>query len=424
MQRATHLAALRMASKVALSASVLACSAATTTPIGATPPSETTATTSAPPPEKASCESVINQAFPTEGQYPGTKKDVSPEVVACCRESLLKHQGSAPHRWDCCAQFDKSTSNEIHAACTPWGPPTPPAMVAEALVRQGVLDLREPARAVALSLPRIPSLEASAIATWRGRMVNEYASSRVFAALAQQLAAAGIAAREVSAFACEERRHGVLCGAVVESLGGEARAELPDAPPYPLHPDAHTPLEAALRNVLSICCLSETVAVALIGAERLEMPAGELRDLLTTIWADEVGHARFGWRCLAEIAPSLDASSRARLGDYLEVAFAHLVEHELAHLPVSPGPPAEGVAYGLCDGGDARALFIDTVETVIVPVLEAHGLAGQLAWERATLHHQERRRTRIGMPPFGRSVTSGSGCTRAPDGSSSRTLRA
>ena len=53
--------------------------------------------------------------------------------------------------------------------------------------------------------------------------------------------------------------------------------------------------------MLSICCLSETVAVSLIGAERIEMPDGELRELLTKIYADEVrpDHCRAGatsWR--------------------------------------------------------------------------------------------------------------------------------
>src|SRR5204863_6003737 len=126
---------------------------------------------------------------------------------------------------------------------------------------------------------------------------------------------------EVRGFAAEERRHGVLCGAVVEALGGEALAEIPDGEEYPAHEDAVTPLEAALRNMLSICCLSETVAVSLIGAERIEMPEGELRDLLTKIFADEVGHSRFGWRTLARVAPTLDGATKERLGDYLEVAF-------------------------------------------------------------------------------------------------------
>jgi hypothetical protein len=247
------------------------------------------------------------------------------------------------------------------------------------------LDLRAEARKHRPEVVDLPELRASAIATWRGRMINEHSSARVFEGLAAQLAAAGLEdlVLEVSAFAGEERRHGVLCGAVVEALGGEARAEIPEGDPYPAHEDAETPLEAALRNMLSICCLSETVAVSLIGAERLEMPAGELRDLLTRIYADEVGHSRFGWRTLARVAPDLDAATKERLGDYLEVAFAHLVEHELSHLPESAVPPAEGVVYGLCSGPDARRLFFDTVEEVIVPGLEAHGIPARRAWRNS-----------------------------------------
>ncbi|HVH45417.1 MAG TPA: ferritin-like domain-containing protein [Labilithrix sp.] len=248
------------------------------------------------------------------------------------------------------------------------------------------LDLRLQARSHVPALADLPHLREAAIATWRGRMINEHSSARVFEGLATQLADAGAEdlAHEVRGFADEERRHGVLCGAVVEALGGEAVAESPDGEPYPRHEDAGSPLEAALRNMLSICCLSETVAVSLIGAERLEMPEGELRDLLTRIYADEVGHSRFGWRTLARLAPTLDAGTKERLGDYLVVAFAHLVEHELGHLPVASRPPPEGVAYGLCNGAEARTLFFETVERVIVPGLEVHGIPARRAWIRAT----------------------------------------
>jgi len=250
-----------------------------------------------------------------------------------------------------------------------------------------VLDLRDAARRARPEVPNMPELRAAAIATWRGRMINEHSSARVFEGLAEQFQAAGLfdVVEEVRGFAAEERRHGVLCGAVVEALGGEAMASIPEGDEYPRHEDARTPLEAALRNMLSICCLSETVAVSLIGAERLEMPAGELRDLLTGIYADEVGHSRFGWRTLARVAPTLDAQTKQRLGDYLEVAFAHLVEHELSHLPESSEPPPEGVVYGLCSGPDARRLFFDTVEEVIVPGLEVHGIPARRAWNRREL---------------------------------------
>jgi hypothetical protein len=215
-----------------------------------------------------------------------------------------------------------------------------------------------------------PELAAAAIGTWKARMVNEYSSSEVFEALSRQLEGAGEdgdLVAECRAFAAEERRHGALCGAVVEALGGQATAALPARSAFPLHPDASA-RAALVRNVIHVCCMSETVAVALIGAERLEMPDGPLRELLTRIYADEVGHARFGWRLLERIAGDLDESERDAVERYLPVAFAHLEAHELAHIPDCDAPP-NGASLGLCSGRQARLLFHETVEEVIRPGL-------------------------------------------------------
>ena len=255
----------------------------------------------------------------------------------------------------------------------------------------GVLDLRTEARAAMPALPELDHLRDAAIATWRGRMLNEHASARVFEALAAQLARAGLDADVVAqcaSFAPEERRHGVMCGAVVQALGGEAIAAVHDAATFPEHHRVGA-MEGALRNVLSVSCLSETVAVALIGAERLEMPPGSLRDLLTRIWSDEVGHARFGWVLAARCISALDADARERMSRYLAVAFEHLERHELAHLPLASAPPAEGAALGLCSGADARTLFYATVHEVIVPRLDQLGLRASEAWRaRSSLTQQ------------------------------------
>jgi len=242
------------------------------------------------------------------------------------------------------------------------------------------LDLRQLSRPLAPAVAVDPVLRDAALATWRGRMINEHSSAPVFEGLARQLAAADAGAAwvaEVQSMAAEERHHGVLCGAVVEALGGAAVAQVAEPSALPEHLDVDR-LEAVTRNLLSVCCLSETVAVALIGAERLEMPEGPLRALLSTILADEVGHARLGWRWLTAIQPQLDAERRARLGAYLAVAFDHLVTHELALL-VPGGPVAPEL--GLCDGGAARTLFMATVTDVIVPRLEDLGLPARAAWD-------------------------------------------
>lgn len=245
-----------------------------------------------------------------------------------------------------------------------------------------LLDLRAAARARQPEIGDPGSLGPAVIATWRARMVNEHGSSRVFDGIAAQLAALDRAAEaaECRRFADEEREHGALCGAVVEAAGGEAIAPALEVRAVPEHGDT-TPRAAVIRNLISVSCLSETVAVALIGAERLEMPEGPLRSLLERIWADEIGHARFGWRIVAEELAALDEGERDAVARYLPVALGHLEAHELAHLPTERRWPVAGRAFGLCDGADARALFEDTVREVIVPGLEALGLPAARAWD-------------------------------------------
>jgi hypothetical protein len=253
------------------------------------------------------------------------------------------------------------------------------------------LDLRGAAdraelRLDARALAELDEVERSAaILTWRARMLNEHVSARVFTALARQLERAGLHGgrpARVAAMVAEEWRHADRCAAVVEVLGGAPVVELPALPPVPEHEDADA-LEAVLRNVISVSCLSETVAVALIDAERRSAGPPALQGLLSEILADEVGHARFGWRLVEELAPSLSPTLRERLGDYLVIALDELAAHELAHLPARPSPSAAAEALGVCDGHAARRLFFATVNEVIVPGLQASGLPALSAWRAA-----------------------------------------
>ncbi len=250
------------------------------------------------------------------------------------------------------------------------------------------VDLRAEAAAGAKAVGPLPALtsaeRAAAVDTWRGRMVNESLSSRVFAGLVPQMMAADLPPRwldRAARAATDELRHGRQCAAVVHALGGDAYAVVPHVSQLPTHDDA-SPLEAVLRNVLSVSCLSETVAVALIGAERLAVAPAGLTETLSQILADEVQHARFGWELLAEQLPRVDADVRARLDAYLVVAFRHLVAHELAHLPAGAACSDTARDVGVCDGADARALFFDTVRDVIVPRLSALGFAAASAWQQ------------------------------------------
>ncbi len=249
------------------------------------------------------------------------------------------------------------------------------------MLRDGVLHLESDARSRMPAMEDPRGLRSSVIETWRGRMVNEWMSSFVFAQLADQMSEIGEAegASYCREAAAEEREHGVLCGAVVMAAGGRAIADACFPSTLPRHLDT-TRRAAVVRNVLSISCLSETVAVALIGAERLEMPDGPLRTLLTRIWSDEVGHARFGWTWLERVVPALSSREKASVIAYVPIALAHLEAHELVHLPASCEPPIDGRRFGVCSGQSARSLFYDTVNEVILPALNERGLEGSKAW--------------------------------------------
>jgi hypothetical protein len=232
-----------------------------------------------------------------------------------------------------------------------------------------------------------PRERALVESTWRGRMVNEHVSAQVYAGLLQQGMRAGIPASfldELASMIAEELQHAKLCAAVLDRLGGDPIATLPELRALPEHRDT-TPLAALLRNVLSVSCLSETVAVALIQAERLDLGDSPAAAILGEILGDEVGHASFGWRLLAALDP-LEPDLHAALAAYLPTALEHLVAHELDHLSPAPAPTAAAAYAGACDGENARLVFFSTIDEVIVPGLERHGLPAAQAWSavRAT----------------------------------------
>lgn len=252
-----------------------------------------------------------------------------------------------------------------------------------------LLDLRREAKASAPDLSELPALSDRerriAIATWSGRMVNEHLSAQVWASLLPQLMRAAAPPAfliEAADAAKDELRHAEACAGVVHALGGKPVAILPPIVDVPRHEEVG-PLEAVLRNVISVGCLSETIAVSIIRAEQAELEGTPLGGVLRDILADEVRHARFGWGALGVLAPRLDADARARMDDYLVDALLHQIEHEIPLLPKLSVPGGNLALAGVCDGGAAQALFVDTIETVILPALESAGFAARKAWAAA-----------------------------------------
>ena len=124
------------AARIACGGALLGCPAASTTPPQATVEAassgdavRTDAPPAAPTSEAlAACQQTTAAAFPK-----GEAKDgnVSAEVLACCQMIAADHDsrglanlGDWAERSGCCSAMDWQGS----AACTPWGPPTPPTM--------------------------------------------------------------------------------------------------------------------------------------------------------------------------------------------------------------------------------------------------------------------------------------------------------
>jgi len=246
------------------------------------------------------------------------------------------------------------------------------------------------ARRAPLALPELDLAEGerrAVLDSWRARVGSEYASARVFSALVPQAMAAGLDADSVLALtemAAEELDHAARCARVVVALGGpDALAEcaLPALPGVPAHADA-SPLEALLRNVLDVSCISETVAVALVGSERELAATPELEAELAAILADEVGHARFGWRLLEVAVPSLAPRERARLGAYLACALRERVGRFAPFLGQAAASRA-AQSLGAPAGPGTFHVFVETIERITVPGLERLGLPARRAWELA-----------------------------------------
>lgn len=159
MNRDVHLAALRAAARVAFSvAFVSGCSAAgnvadddetgddyesSESAVNAKPKPRTKSVGKKPCPSKdagkPSCESVLASTFGDAGGW-GSDVPLSADAKACCAEVIQKSMqdptaGQSVHHWSCCSASNWGQGLGIDGgvgwACTPWGPPVPPAMTAK-----------------------------------------------------------------------------------------------------------------------------------------------------------------------------------------------------------------------------------------------------------------------------------------------------
>ncbi|MFB6375329.1 MAG: ferritin-like domain-containing protein [Bradymonadaceae bacterium] len=222
---------------------------------------------------------------------------------------------------------------------------------------------------------------------WRKRMVHEHDSAAVFTNLVPQMMAAEAPLdfkTVVTRCGLDELRHAGLCGQVVEFLGGEAEAEADlETRALPEHPDVDR-FQAALRNVVFASCLSETVSMALLTAEREHVEEPFIDRVLKQLAGDESLHARLGWVYLAECIEAEPERSREALVDYLPVAFRGFENEMLGAMPLGNAPDElleEARKLGFSESARARPILFDTIHEAILPRLQEFGLSAADAWD-------------------------------------------
>jgi hypothetical protein len=211
--------------------------------------------------------------------------------------------------------------------------------------------------------------------TWTRRSAAEYLAVSTFAVLAIDLVAAGAPADVLSLCmraGIDEVRHAELCLRMIEIYGGKrvmpppGMSSLPDDPERPK-------LHQALANTMLVSCVSETYATTVLTATRDLTTDPVAHAVLTSIYSDEVMHARLGWSYLRyglERGGQGAIDAAAAMVPIALRGVANVVERER---PV--GEVTEAVrGHGLMTPAEERVIYSSCVREVLVPGFEALGI--------------------------------------------------
>ncbi len=211
--------------------------------------------------------------------------------------------------------------------------------------------------------------------TWTRRSAAEYLAVSTFAVLAIDLVAAGAPADVLSLCmraGIDEVRHAELCLRMIEIYSGKrlqpppGMSSLPDDPERPK-------LHQALANTLLVSCVSETYATTVLTATRDLTKDPVAHAVLTSIYSDEVMHARLGWSYLRYALERGGQGAIDAAAAMVPVALrgvANVVERER---PI--GVVTDKVRdHGLMTPAEERVIYSACVREVLVPGFEALGI--------------------------------------------------
>lgn len=213
---------------------------------------------------------------------------------------------------------------------------------------------------------------------------GEYGAIEIFARVAGSAARLGVPFDLVTA-ACripsDEMRHADQALRFASLLAGREVTHTIDESELPKWP---TELSQEHLDVLvvEVSAVGETLAYALLDASRRLTRDPVAKAHYSSIVADEVHHARFGWRYLAWRAPQWTSGERQRVADRAGEMVAS-AESRFAHGRDAPrGSGKAAHALGVLDTKGQRVAVKRVFEDEIVPALDALGLGASHAWKK------------------------------------------
>ncbi len=211
--------------------------------------------------------------------------------------------------------------------------------------------------------------------TWTRRCAAEYLAVSTFSVLAIDLVAAGAPADVLSLClraGIDEVRHAEMCLRMVEIYGGQrilpppGMSRLPDDPKRPK-------VHQAMANTMLVSCVSETYATTILSATRDLTVDPAAQAVLTSIYSDEVMHARLGWAYLRYTLDRGGEAAIAAAAAMVPIALrgvANVVERERPIGEVTPRVRD----HGLMTPAEERVIYSTCVREVLVPGFEALGI--------------------------------------------------
>jgi hypothetical protein len=173
----------------------------------------------------------------------------------------------------------------------------------------------------------------------------------------------------------DECRHIGLCDELAAHFGW-TRPPLPPTPHQPIGPADRSPNDRLLYELVSACCLNETLNACMLRAVLDRVRAPLIRKTVQTILSDEVHHARLGWTYLQH-------AREQGQGDFLVPMLPLMLRGAGVELIDTPDAPGRDEAQ-LADWGElghsARlAVFHAAMRDIVWPGFERVGIATDIA---------------------------------------------